>query len=192
MKRTVFSLAILTIGVMLLLRVLDIEPFDWFFVQEWRKFVTPIILICFGLWLLLNRSHYRYTNGECDCTRECYKEADVSEVMDENAFLDASTCFANNSYDLEGERFTGANACVCMGNMKVDLRKAIIDGDCKLSLKAYAGALYLFVPQNVNITMHVKIVSGDVDNRTVKCTSPSAPKLNLDICSVMGKVVVKN
>ena len=90
------------------------------------------------------------------------------------------------------EERTAGNDFVVNLSCKVDLRKAIIDGDCKLTLKAYTGALYLFVPQNVNITMHVKIVSGDVDNRTVKCTSPSAPKLNLDICSVMGKVVVKN
>ena len=185
-------MVILTIGVMLLLRVLDIEQFDWFFVQEWRKYVTPIVLIILGLWMLLNRSHYRYTNGECDCTTECYKEADVTEVMDENAYMDACVFFANNSYNLEGERFSGAEASVFMGNLKIDLRKAIIDGDCKLKLKATTGSLYLMVPQNVNITMHVKMYSGDVDNRTVKCNSTSAPKLNLEICSIMGKVVVKN
>ena len=116
----------------------------------------------------------------------------MSEVMDDKAFMTAHVICANNHYDLEGERFTGADACVVLGNMSIDLREAIINQDCTLKLSVMCGALCLYVPQNVTLYVNTSVMSGEVVNRTVKYTSPTAPKMYLNIQCLMGRVTVNN
>ena len=193
MKRTLFAIFLLVIGTMMLLRVTGVASFDWLFSQDWHRFIVPVCIMLVGFWLLVNRNHARYISGDC-CGNEkdSYKEAEVSEVMDEHAFINANVLMASDFYDLEGERLAGGNVSVCIGKVKLDLRKATIQPNCILKLTACMGKIQLLVPQQVRLEVYSSNLMAHADNRTVQCTNQEAPLLRLRVSNCMGHLQIQN
>ena len=194
MKRTIFAIFLLGVGIMMLLRVMGVASFDWLFSHDWHRFIVPVCIILVGFWLLVNRNHARYISGDCGCgwEKDCYKEAEVSEVMDERALINANVLMASDFYDLEGERLAGGNVSVCMGKVKLDLRKATIQPNCILKLTACMGKIQLLVPQQVRLEVYSSNLMAHADNRTVQCTNHEAPLLRLRVSNCMGHLQIQN
>lgn len=193
MRRTIFSIVLLVIGMMMLMRASGIESFEWLFGQAWFRYGAPVCITVVGFWLLFNRDHSHFLCGCGGCRKDIgYKEAEVSEVMDENAMIDASLLMASDFFDLEGERFAGGNVSVCMGNVKLDLRKATIQPNCILKLTACMGKIQLLVPQQVRLEVYSSNLMAHADHRKVQCTNPEAPLLRLQLSNCMSSIQIQD
>ena len=192
MKRTVFALVIFAVGVMMLLREMGVETFDWFFSVDWRRYIAPVLIILVGCWMLLHRNHHHHFSDECSFDKEDSHEAELNEVMDENANIHANVMWADNHYQLDGERLTGGQINAMMGQARIDVRNAIIRESCTIRITVMMGQVQMFVPQDVQVEVHSNTFMGQVENNTVKCDSDNPKKLRLLISCMMGNVLIKN
>ncbi len=192
MMRTVFALFVLSVGLMLLFRECGAHSFDWFFNQEWSRYLTPGLLIMIGCWLFKHRNHRRYANGDCGCDKDCKEEAELNDVIDDNAYVNASVMMSRNLYRMDGERFAGGRVSALMGQAKLDLRQAELLPGSTLIISVMMGNVMLFVPQGVHLDIRTSASMCQIDNRTVQSTSDTPVTLHLRVNCMMGKVVLRN
>ena len=78
----------------------------------------------------------------------------------------ACACFSTFEMKCDGEAFDGAELTAAFGNVKCDLRNAIIGKDCAIKVSAVFGGIDILVPENVNVKVDSTSIFGVASNKT--------------------------
>ena len=139
----------IAIGVFLLLCCQDILSFALLW-----KLLVPAIIVIIGLKLIFgglfgNRAH----------------EMINTMKLNGNAPRVGCATFSGCNMIFDGEPFEGAELTAVFGGVKCDLRGAVIDKDCAITVSAVFGGIDILVPPNVNVKTNVNGIFGGVSNK---------------------------
>ncbi|MBP3570102.1 MAG: hypothetical protein J6K04_13180 [Lachnospiraceae bacterium] len=175
---------------------------DWRFHIDFWPLAVAVLLIVIGVKIMFpdkKKNHkqveftYNSENGE--------KKVEVDGVTFDNTYTKSNGGYVNVSAILGGkdirvdnECFTGADICVVMGAIDLDLRNAIISEDVYVNVSAVMGGIDIYVPANVRVvTDGCSTIMGGIDVNTsyVNYHSADTPKLIFTGSCVMGGIEIK-
>lgn len=160
MRRLVIGAIIVAVGVMALLRVLGVDEFMWFFNMQWMKYFWPVLVIVIGLKVIFTCSNHHSCGGRDNRVDGMVDRP--TPAADEDGVMKMSSAFSGGRYDLTGEQFRGAKIDLLCGGMVLDLRQAIIEEDCTISVSALMGGAEILVPENLCVKIQSSSLLGGV------------------------------
>lgn len=140
----------LGVGVFLLLCCQDILSFALLW-----KLLVPAIIVIVGLKMIFGGLFGNKAN-------------EMIATMKQNGNAPRVGCatFSGCNMIFDGEVFEGAELTAVFGGVKCDLRHAIIDKDCAITVSSTFGGIDILVPQNVNVKTNVNGIFGGVSDKT--------------------------
>lgn len=145
----------IAIGVFLLLCARGI--FDYSMI--W-KLLLPAVVVIIGFRMLIKGIFGRRNREDDD-------EEDEDGDDDNKADFDtANAIFSSHRINYDGMVFHSAELNVIFGGAQLDLRNAIIEGDCKVRANCIFGGITILVPENVNVKINDSSVFGGSSNKT--------------------------
>lgn len=140
----------IAIGVFLLLCCQNILSFALLW-----KLLVPAIIVVVGLKMIFGGLFGNKAN-------------DMINTMKQNGNSPRVGCatFSGCNMIFDGEVFEGAELTAVFGGVKCDLRNAIIEKDCAITVSSTFGGIDILVPQNVNVKTNVNGIFGGVSNKT--------------------------
>ena len=100
-----------------------------------------------------------------------------------------STIFSFHRVNYDNRAFRVAKLNVIFGGTQFDLRKAIINEDCKISTNCIFGGVTILVPENVNVKVLGNGVFGGVSDKTTH--HKGAPTIYIHNNTIFGGITVK-
>ena len=100
-----------------------------------------------------------------------------------------SAIFSARNVNFDGSVFDAAAINVIFGGVQLDLRKAIIEGDCQVRANCIFGGVAILVPENVNVKISDSSVFGGSSNKTTY--HEGAPTIYIKNNSIFGGVSIK-
>lgn len=161
------------VGVFLLLCCRGIVSFSLLW-----KLLVPGIIVLIGLKLVITGLFGNRVN-------EIFSEIRKNGGETRTGCATFSGC--NLNYD--GEVFEGAELSATFGGVKCDLRNALIEKDCAISVSAVFGGVDILVPPNVNVKVSSNSLFGGISNKTA--TYKDAPTLYINGTCMFGGVDIK-
>jgi len=162
MKRVIFGLVVLAIGVMMLLRAMGIESFDWFFNLEWKMYIAPAAIILVGLMIVFGGCKHRCKCGKGYCDN--MHEKNSADAMDDKGVMNVDVLLSGQKYNLNGENFSGAKISAMLGGVSLDLRGASFPNECEIKVNALMGGAEIFVPKDIKVEVSSSCICGGVKN----------------------------
>ena len=101
-----------------------------------------------------------------------------------------SAVFSNSNCSYSGKEFTGAELSGVFGTIELDLRGAIIPGDCTIEAAGVFGSVIIYDGGNANFEVQRNSIFGNVSVPNV-AHDDSLPTITLIANSVFGDVEVK-
>lgn len=140
----------IAIGVFLLLCCQDILGFDLLW-----KLLIPAIIVVVGLKMVFGGIFGNKAN-------------EMISTMKQNGNAPRVGCatFSGCNMIFDGEVFEGAELTAVFGGVKCDLRGAIIEKDCAITVSSTFGGIDILAPKNVNVKTNVNGIFGGVSNKT--------------------------
>ena len=174
----------IAIGVFLLLCARDILDYS----MIWKLFL-PACIVVIGFRMLIKgifgRRHREDDDGEDDD-----EDDEDDDDKDNKADFDtANAIFSYHRVNYKGIVFHSAELNVIFGGAQLDLRKAIIEGDCTVRANCIFGGITVLVPDNVNVKVEGSNIFGGTSNHTVN--HPDAHTIYVKGNSIFGGVSVK-
>ncbi|MDF2586509.1 MAG: hypothetical protein K0S41_350 [Anaerocolumna sp.] len=104
-----------------------------------------------------------------------------------------SSILGGRNVQYSDEVFTGAVISSILGNMQLDLRKAIFNGDAVIDTTCILGGIDIFVPANVRVMVNCTPILGGVDNKAIPPYDNGTGSYTVFIngTCILGGVVVK-
>lgn len=163
----------IAIGVFLLLCCQDILSFSLLW-----KLLVPAIIIIIGLKMVFGGLFGNKAN-------------EIFAKLKENGSAPKVCCatFSGSSLNYDGEVFEGAELTAVFGGVKCDLRGAIIDKDCAISVSAIFGGIDILVPDNINVKVSSNSIFGGISNKT--SAVKDAPTVYISGLCMFGGVEIK-
>lgn len=161
------------IGVVLLLCSWEILSFSLI----WKLFL-PAVIVIVGLKMVFGGLFGSKAN-------DMIKQLKAAGKAPKNGFAAFSGCDMNCG----GEIFEGAELTAVFGGVKCDLRNAVIEKDCAISVTAVFGGVDILVPDNVNVKTGVSSLFGGTSNKTV--AKSDAPTVYVSGLCMFGGVDIK-
>lgn len=183
MKRIIFGIIILAIGVMMMAKALGYDYFDSILEADWKKFIIPGIVLLIGLRLVFSSS-----NGHEHSTN--MKLCEVPEV-EEGEPMKISVAFAGNAYNFRDENFHGAKIDAFFGGVCMDLRGADIQDGSVLDVHTLFGGVELKLPQNVSLQVDSSCFLGGVSNKHPHCQDKDAKRLTIKANCMVGGIEIQ-
>lgn len=137
------------IGVFLLLCCQDVLSFG----MLW-KMIVPAIVILIGIKLVFGGL---FGNKANDMLKDMKNKGTDPKV--------GCATFSGQNLNYDGEVFEGAELTAVFGGIKCDLRKAIIEKDCAITVSAIFGGIDILLPENVNVKVNTTSVFGGVSDK---------------------------
>lgn len=163
----------IAIGGCLLLCCQDILDFS----MLW-KLIVPAIIVVFGLKMVLSGLFGNKAN-------EMIKQLKLEGKQPRSGFA----AFSGSDMRYDGEVFEGAELTAVFGGIKCDLRNAVIEKDCAISVSAIFGGIDILVPGNVNVKVNSTAVFGGVSNKTA--ARQDVPTIYVSGTCMFGGVDIK-
>lgn len=163
----------IAVGVFLLLCCRDVLSFS----MLW-KLLIPAIIVIVGLKKLLTGL---FGNRENEIITELEQNGGETKVT--------SAAFSGCNLNYDGELFEGAELNAFFGEVKCDLRGALIEKDCAVKVTAVFGGVDIAVPDNINVKVSSKCIFGGISNKTVK--HEDVPTLYVSGNCMFGGIVIK-
>lgn len=175
---------------------------DWRFHIDFWPLAIAVLLIVIGVKIMFPDKKKNHKQVEFTYNSETgEKEVEVDGVKFDNTYTKSSGGYVNVSAILGGkdirvdnECFTGADICVVMGAIDLDLRNAIISEDVYVNVSAVMGGIDIYVPANVRIvTDGCTTIMGGIDVNTTYANFHAAddPKVIITGSCVMGGIEIK-
>ena len=101
----------------------------------------------------------------------------------------ANAIFSSHRINYDGMVFHSAELNVIFGGAQLDLRKAIIEGDCKVRANSIFGGITVLVPDNVNVRVSSSNIFGGCSNKTTE--HPGAHTIYVTSNSIFGGTSIK-
>ncbi len=168
----------IAIGVFLLLCARGILSYS----MIWKLFL-PAIVVIIGLKLFLKGLLGRGEEKDDDDDDNDDEEEPNHDVHTANAI------FSAHRVNYDGMAFHSAELNVIFGGAQLDLRRAIIEGDCTVRANCIFGGITILVPENVNVKVSGSNIFGGTSNNTTD--HPGAHTIYVKGNSIFGGVSVK-
>ena len=181
----------LLIGVFLLLCARGILAYS----MIW-KLLLPLLVVFLGLKLFLKGLFgSKYDEDDFDDAQD-----DEDDKDDQDDEVDEDPCdsqsnrksiamFSSHRIKYDGRVFVSENLDVVFGSVELDLRKAIIEGDCTIHANCVFGNIKILVPENTNVKVKDSSVFGGASNHTIN--KKGEHTLYIKSNSVFGGISVK-
>ena len=170
----------IVLGVFLLLCARDVLDYS----MIW-KLLLPAFIVILGLKMLFKGIFGRIIGDLFDNDEE-----DEDDDDDNKADFDTSNAiFSAHRINYDGMEFHSAEINVVFGSAQLDLRKAIIEGDCKVHANSVFGGISVLVPENVNVKVNGSGIFGGVSDKTTH--HEGAPTIYIKSNFVFGGVSIK-
>lgn len=133
---------------------------------------------------------YDSTSGEKEVVIDGVK-FDNTYTKSNGGYVNASAILGGKDIRVDNECFTGADICVVMGAVDLNLRNAIISEDVYVNISAVMGGVDIYVPANVRVvTDGCSTIMGGIDVNTpyVNFHSADTPRLIITGTCVMGGI----
>lgn len=143
--------------------------------QNWldvsmTKLIFPVIAILFGISIIVSA----FTKKN-DHVPEC-------EVMipEDGSLPKYEVAFGEIKPNYNGQKFEGCRLDVAFGNSVLDLRQALIEGDCAIQAQVAFGKAELLLPAGCRLDLKTNSAFGGVDNRFLSSDDPAAYTMHVD------------
>jgi predicted membrane protein len=167
------------IGVMLLLNYqVDFRINFW-------GLVIPIILIFIGVRILFQGAFHKRVHINEGFTSGVEGQNYTNTVKPEYTAV-----FSSNRIHIT-EEFYKTSISAIFGSIVLDLRDAIINGDCEINVQAIFGGVDIFLPQNVKVKINNVPIFGGVSNKYSQYADPTAPTVYINSTSMFGGIDIK-
>ncbi len=167
------NLVSIAIGVFLLLCCQDILSFA----MLW-KLLVPAIIVLIGLKMVFTGL---FGNKANEILRKMNLEGRNPKVF--------SATFSGCDLNYDGEVFEGAEFNAVFGGINCDLRNAVIEKDCAISVSAIFGGIDVLVPDGINVKVNANSIFGIVSNNT--SVHRNAPTIYISGTCMFGGVEIK-
>jgi predicted membrane protein len=174
-NNTVGNLTGIAIGVFLLLCARGILQYS----MIW-KLLLPTIIVIIGLKMLFKGLFGRKNWADED---DCDEDDEDKDIHTANAI------FSAHRINYKGKVFHSAELNVIFGGAQLDLRGAIIEGDCKVRANCIFGGITVLVPDNVNVKVKANNIFGGIYNKTAD--HPGAHTIYVKGDSIFGGISIK-
>lgn len=104
---------------------------------------------------------------------------------------EASVIFGEQCYDYSGQEFSGIELNGIFGSAQLDLRGAIITGDCTIEASSVFGSVEILTDSNANYKVEGTGVFGAVNDNTNHQYIEGLPTVTIEASSVFGSVEVR-
>ncbi len=172
-KHKTGSIVGILIGVALLLASQNVIGFDLLW-----KLAIPAIIVLIGLKMIFGSARKRKTAERVERLR-------VNTAGDRSA----TATFGGADLVVDGEVFEGAELTAVFGGVQCDLRNAIIEKDCVITVSAIFGGIDILVSDKINIETDVTCIFGGVADKTR--SKKDAPTLYISGNCLFGGVDIK-
>ena len=166
----------LLIGISLLLCSLNILDFDLIW-----KLALPVILVIIGLSFIFKDTFNHKVSEE------------IKKLNDKKESNDGyCATFSGQNVDLDGEDFNGTDLTAVFGEIKCDLRNAIIKNDVVINCSSIFGGIDIYIPDNVKVKIKSTSIFGGVDEKKKKQVNKSdAHTIYINATCLFGGVDIK-
>ena len=187
----------LIIGICFLINAQDID-----FHIDFFPMALAVLCILIGWKLIFPGKKKEQKHVEVNYNSETgEKEVVINDVKFDNTYTKNSNGYVNASAILGGkdirvdnECFTGADICVVMGAIDLNLRNAIISEDVYINVSAIMGGIDIYVPANVRVvTDGCSTIMGGIDVNTTYANFQSAdtPRVIITGSCIMGGIDIQ-
>lgn len=114
-----------------------------------------------------------------------------SPEMANGAKADITAVFSSAERSFGGMDFYGAEVAAVFGGATLDLRGAVISGDCMIEAAAIFGGVDIYLPENINIRVNSTPIFGGISNKANTPDVAGAPTLFIEATAVFGGVDLK-
>ena len=172
----------IALGVFLFLCARDILDYS----MIW-KLLLPSFVVIIGLKMLIKGIFGRKDWDDDDDD----DDDDGDETLDREGKPPhtANAIFSSHRINYDGMVFHSAELNVIFGGAQLDLRKAIIEGDCKVRANSIFGGVTILVPDNVNVRVSSSNIFGGCSNKTTE--HPDAHTIYVTSNSIFGGTSIK-
>ncbi len=211
----VWGIVIVVVGILLLIKNLDLIDINIFFEGWWTLFI--IIPSLFGL--LKKGSFVSSSLGLIIgillllATREIIEwnvvgkvfipsiiiivglsfifKSNVKKIKESNNASDEYIgIFSGTSEKIKGE-FNGSNCLAVFGGVELDLRNATITNDIVIECVSVFAGITIFVPDNAIVKLSGVPIFGGAENKATQNVSKKAPTIYINYVCVFGGVEIK-
>lgn len=166
--------------------VLFLSAQDFFDRHDLWKLLFPVILVAIGVTIIFG-SRGNGDNNSVMSTRGFTKTANMAN----GEKADVTAIFSSTNRNFGGMDFYGAEIAGIFGGATLDLRGAVIRGDCMIEATAVFGGVDIFLPENINVRVNSTPIFGGVSNKATSPDVPDAPTLYIEATAVFGGVDLK-
>ena len=150
------------------------------------KLLLPLFVVAIGLKLIFKGLFRRNVWDDDDDDDD-----DFDETLNENGKPPhtANAIFSAHRISYDGMVFHSAELNVIFGGAQLDLRNAIIEGDCKVRANSIFGGVTILVPDNVNVRVSSSNIFGGCSNKTAE--KEGAHTIYITSNSIFGGTSIK-
>ena len=141
--------AILVVGLIFLLRNLGVLPFE-------LGSLWPLILIIIGLSLV-----YKFFRHPTESRWSLSMES--RKTSSDQGLIHLDKTFGDIDLDFENRELKGGSINLWVGDMKLDLSKAILpEGESQLRVSCWIGDVKVYLPKETSVSATATVLLGDV------------------------------
>lgn len=167
------------VGVVLLLQAQGL--IDW---SIFWKLCLAVIFIAFGVILMFSKDGRSGNWNRHEAQGNC-----ETVPVDGKNILKITSSFGEQNRRVEGEAFEGSDIDASFCSVRLDLRKAIFNGDVRIDVKAKFAGVGIYLPDDVAVNVHSNSSFGGVNDKTADSPSRRSASHTVHIfaeCSFAG------
>lgn len=173
------DIILIVIGVILLLCTRDLLDFD----IMW-KLIFPIILVLIGVSIIFKDLFCKKLDKEI--SKEIEK---LSKKMNkEDGYC---STFGSQNVKFDNEEFKGTTLNSIFGEVKLDLREAIIKNDVIINATCVFGAITILVPKDVKVKVKSTPIFGGVEDKTKQKVNDKSKTIYINSSTIFGGIDIK-
>ena len=183
-RDVVGNLCGILLGVFLLLCARDILDYSILW-----KLLLPIFVVAMGLKLLFRGLFGKKGRDVDDDDDNDDDDNDCNDDKFDRDVHTANAIFSAHRVSYDEKVFHSAELNVIFGGAQLDLRNAIIEGDCTVHANCIFGGITILVPENVNVKVSSSNIFGGCSDKTAE--HPGAHTIYVKGNSVFGGISIK-
>lgn len=93
--------------------------------------------------------------------------------------------------DMSGQTFTSATLSCSFGELRLDLRGALIEDSSVIDARCSFGEIKILLPADVKVEMNPVASFGEISNHHANSTDPAAPTLYINADCSFGEIAIR-
>ncbi len=167
---------------------------DWFDDYDLHKFIWPIGIIIFGLYVIFKSKRDSEFDSSNPSTSNDYFNSNKNEQMDVNENLNLSSTFSDVKRNIINKDFKTGNISVMFGAAEANLLQSDITETATINISQAFGSVRLRIPANWSIQSNSTSIFGSIDDKRFKpeVTDVNTKKLVIKGFVAFGSIEIFN